>query len=81
MVFGDIFLRCLLRVRPYELTEGSADAMHDKWRKKVIEFVSNDRVLSHRKFKKMCREMIRDFDTLPIHEDMKKPRVGVVGEI
>ena len=25
--------------------------------------------------------MIRDFDHLPIHEDMKKPRVGIVGEI
>lgn len=25
--------------------------------------------------------MIRDFDHLPIHEDLKKPKVGVVGEI
>ena len=25
--------------------------------------------------------MIRDFDAIPIHEDMKKPRVGIVGEI
>ncbi len=29
----------------------------------------------------MCRTMIRDFDHLPIYEDMKKPRVGIVGEI
>ena len=32
------------------------------------------------KFKKMCREIIHDFDNLPI-TDEKKPRVGIVGEI
>ncbi len=30
--------------------------------------------------KKMCREIVRDFDQLPI-TDVKKPKVGVVGEI
>ena len=25
--------------------------------------------------------MVHEFDTFPIHEDMKKPRVGIVGEI
>ena len=29
----------------------------------------------------MCRDIIRDFDNLPIYEDMVKPRVGIVGEI
>ena len=33
------------------------------------------------KFKKNVRAIIQDFDNLPIHEDMKKPRVGIVGEI
>ena len=37
-------------------------------------------MLSHRKYKQMCRDIIHDFDTLPI-TDEKKPRVGVVGEI
>ncbi len=30
-VFGDIFMRCLYRMRPYELVPGSADALHEKW--------------------------------------------------
>ncbi len=79
--FGDIFLRCVYRVRPYEAVPGSTDALHDKWRKKVIEFVGSDKILSHRKYKQMCREIIRDFDNLPIIEGLKKPRVGIVGEI
>ena len=78
--FGDIFMRCLYRVRPYEAVPGSANALHEKWKAKVIEFVGNDKVLSHRKYKQLCREIIRDFDNLPM-TDVKKPRVGVVGEI
>ena len=31
--------------------------------------------------KKICEGIVSDFDTLPIHEDLVKPRVGVVGEI
>ncbi len=78
--FGDIFMRCLYRVRPYESVPGSANALHKKWKKRVIEFLGNTRLLSHRKYKQMCREIIRDFDRLPM-TDVKKPRVGVVGEI
>ena len=78
--FGDIFMRCLYRVRPYEAVPGSANALHEKWKKEVIDFISNKKILSHRKYKKMCREIIRDFDNLPML-DIKKPRVGVVGEI
>lgn len=37
-------------------------------------------MLSHKKYKKMCREIIRDFDNLPMTDEVK-PRVGVVGEI
>ena len=80
LIFGDIFLRCLYRVRPYEKVKGSADALHEKWKKRVIDFVTRDGLLSHKKYKQMCRAIIHDFDTLPI-TDEKKPRVGIVGEI
>ena len=80
LIFGDIFMRCVYRVRPYEATPGSTDALHEKWKKKVIEFVTRDNFLSHKEYKKMCRDIIHDFDTLPVL-DIKKPRVGIVGEI
>lgn len=80
LVFGDIFLRCLYRMRPYEAVPGSANALHEKWKEKCIAFLSQDKMLSHRTYKKMCREIIRDFDNLPIL-DIQKPRVGIVGEI
>ncbi len=80
LIFGDIFMRCLYRTRPYEAVPGSANALHEKWKEKVIGFVSQDKVLSHRKYKKMCREIIHDFDNLPL-TDVRKPKVGIVGEI
>lgn len=73
-------MRCLYRTRPYEAVPGSANALHEKWKAKIIEFVSQDKILSHRKYKRYCREIIRDFDQLPML-DIQKPRVGVVGEI
>ena len=80
LIFGDIFLRCLYRTRPYEAVPGLANQLHEKWKKEAIAFVSRKGMLPHRKFKKMCREIIRDFDNLP-RVDVKKPRVGIVGEI
>ncbi|MCH5281745.1 MAG: 2-hydroxyacyl-CoA dehydratase [Lachnospiraceae bacterium] len=78
-VFGDLFMRCLYRMRPYEQEAGSADALHQKWLKECQEFVSAKHP-SYIKFKKMCKEIVEEFDALPI-TDEKKPRVGIVGEI
>ena len=79
-LFGDIFMRCVYRMRPYELTPGSADALHVKWAKKCRQFVSGKH-LHYLTFQKMCRQIIQEFDALPIDENMRKPRVGIVGEI
>lgn len=78
-VFGDILMKCLYRMRPYEQKKGSANRLHRKWEKICIEFIRGKRI-SHTKFKQICRTIIRDFDHLPITNE-KKPRVGIVGEI
>ena len=80
VVFGDIFMRCLYRMRPYELEPGSADALHEKWLKKCQDFVSG-KYQSIFKFQRMCKDIVNDFDNLPIDENKVKPRVGIVGEI
>ena len=78
-VFGDILMKCLYRMRPYERVKGSANRLHKKWEKICIDLVSGPKI-SFKKYKQICRTMIRDFDRLPI-TDEKKPRVGIVGEI
>ncbi len=79
-VFGDIFLRCILRMRPYEEKKGITDELHKKWLKECREFVSSDHP-SFFRFRRICKRMIADFDSVPIYERTKKPKVGVVGEI
>ncbi len=78
-VFGDIFMRVLYATRPYEAVPGSADALHEKWKQRCIEFCSKG-YPKYRVFKQMCRDIIKDFDELP-RVDVKKPKVGIVGEI
>lgn len=79
-LFGDIFMRCVYRMRPYEVNPGEVDAVHAKWVAKCREFVSRKH-MNYFTFQKMCKQIIRDFDSIEIHEDMRKPRVGIVGEI
>ena len=78
-VFGDILMKCIYRMRPYESVKGSANALHKKWEKRCISFLSGKHC-SFAQFNRICRQMIREFDTLPITNE-KKPRVGIVGEI
>ena len=78
IVYGDIFMRVLYRMRPYEKVPGSANALHEKWKKICIASLTG-KTKDH--FRKNVRGIIREFDHLPIYEDMKKPRVGIVGEI
>ena len=79
IVLGDLLMRCLYRVRPYELEKGSANALHRKWRDICIDSLTSE----HPKYRyaQLCRGIVEDFDALPIDETLKKPRVGVVGEI
>ena len=77
VIYGDLFMRVLYRVRPYEKVKGSANHLHEVWKKRCIKSLEKAR---YGEFKKNIRGIIHDFDKLPI-TDEKKPRVGIVGEI
>ncbi len=79
VTFGDIFMRCLYATRPYEKEPGSANALHEKWKQKCISFLTGKH-LNFFRFRRMCRQIVEEFDALPLL-DMKKPKVGIVGEI
>lgn len=78
-VFGDIFMKCVYRMRPYEAVPGTVDGLHEKWEKVCKEFVSL-KYPTRYGFKRLCQDIIHDFDNVETL-DIKKPRVGVVGEI
>ena len=72
-------MKCVYRMRPYELEPGIVNRKHKIWEQRAISFLEGSSV-SHSQFKKMCRDMVHEFDLIPI-SDEKKPRVGIVGEI
>ena len=78
VLYGDLFMRVVYRMRPYELEKGSTDALYNKWNEVCKSAVRRG---SLSEFKKNVRAIVKDFDSLPIDESLVKPRVGVVGEI
>ncbi len=79
VVYGDIFMRVVYATRPYERDPGAADKLHRAWKKRCIASLSK-RSPSMMEFHRNIKGIIRDFDRLP-RLDVKKPRVGIVGEI
>ena len=79
VAYGDLFMRCLYKVRPYEITPGSANELHKKLLEICIDSLTNKK--SKYSYKQVCQMIVDEFDNLPIHEDMIKPKVGIVGEI
>ena len=77
LVYGDALMRCLYKVRPYEVKKGSANALYERWNERCIGAMKK---ASFSEFRKNLRELVHDFDTLPVTDEVK-PRVGLVGEI
>ncbi len=76
--YGDLIMRMLYRVRPYELEPGSAERLAAAWAERGKLNVAEGSLLAcYRNIK----QMIKDFDKLPLRDIPRKPRVGLVGEI
>ena len=78
-LYGDLFMRVVYRTRPYEVNPGETNALHKKWEYKLCKELSDNSFGIHR-FKKNMKKIVEEFDAIPV-KDIKKPRVGIVGEI
>lgn len=78
IVYGDLLMNVLHRVRPYEKVPGSANALYDQWVEKCQEALRRG---DKKEIKANIYKIVADFDRLEIYEDRVKPKVGIVGEI
>lgn len=76
-MYGDLFMRVLYRVRPYEKVANSANELYVSWVKRCQENVKNGSI---KEFRKNVYQIVKEFDQLPLL-NIKKPRIGLVGEI
>ncbi|MDV3428472.1 MAG: 2-hydroxyacyl-CoA dehydratase, partial [Bacillota bacterium] len=77
LVYGDLLMRVLYKVRPYEKVKGAADNLYEKWNAiclKALEDADSD------EYSKIIKGIVNDFDSLELLP-IKKPKVGLVGEI
>jgi predicted nucleotide-binding protein (sugar kinase/HSP70/actin superfamily) len=89
-LLGDLMLKCLLRVRPYEVEKGSADRLYHQWDAIVRETIEHHGRSATAKrttgksfysYSSLAKAIVTSFDTFPLQNIARKPRVGVVGEI
>nr|NLI50164.1 activase [Propionibacterium sp.] len=85
LVIGDVIQNCLLRVRPYEKAPGSAQVLYRKWDALVTEFFTYggySPTLERRiGYGWILDHLVAEFDALPLTDEPRRPRVGLVGEI
>ena len=90
LIIGDLLMKCLYRVRPYEVTPGSANQLYHTWDTIVRETLEHHGYSkTARKFigkgylpyQTLVKEIVKSFDALPLKDEPRKVRVGVVGEI
>lgn len=77
LVYGDLLMRVLYKVRPYEKEKGLADKLYEKWNRvclKALEDADSD------EYSKIIKRIVYDFDNLELLP-IKKPKIGLVGEI
>nr|WP_212904432.1 2-hydroxyacyl-CoA dehydratase [Clostridium polyendosporum] len=77
VIYGDLLMRVLNRIRPYEKVYGSTNELYRKWAEICKDSLNR---ISLREFRNNIYNIVKDFDNLEIVH-IKKPRVGIVGEI
>ncbi|AKN29598.1 2-hydroxyglutaryl-CoA dehydratase [Clostridium carboxidivorans P7] len=77
LTYGDLLSRVLYRVRPYEIEEGSANELYEKW----VDVCKKSLKMAYKStFKHNIISIVKEFDNLKINNKLK-PKVGLVGEI
>ncbi|NLP17493.1 MAG: 2-hydroxyglutaryl-CoA dehydratase, partial [Firmicutes bacterium] len=78
ILYGDLIMRLLHRVRPYEKIKGSANILAQQWIERCSRAAARGSI---REYNRLLPQMVQDFAGLEIIRGLTKPKVGVVGEI
>ena len=77
-IFGDLLQNVKNRMMPYELQKGETQRLFDKWMAKCKDVLKDG---GYFKFQRTIKQIVKEFDNIPIDEELWKPKVGIVGEI
>ena len=77
ILYGDMLMKILYHIRPYEINKGESNRLFLEW---MIKCKENIRQGDNRTFRENIYKIIQDFENITIRDE-KKIRVGLVGEI
>ncbi len=78
VVYGDLLQKMLTKNRVYEVNTGETQKLFDTWMKKCKKLI---RKSSNKEFKQSIYDIVEDFEKIPLDTSVKKPKVGIVGEV
>lgn len=81
VIYGDLIMLLKNQVEPYEVNKGDAERLTQKWIEDISANLSVGKGYSYAEMKKALPEITKTFAEIPVNKDIKKIKVGVVGEI
>ena len=78
VILGDLLQKMLTKNRAYEINKGETQKLFYEWMEKGKKIVENS---SSKEFKNAIYNIVEDFEKIELDTTIKKPRVGIVGEV
>ena len=78
VIYGDILQKMLTKNRAYEKNKGETENLYQIWLEKCKKMVVNSSMAD---FKQSIYNMVNSFEQIELDTSIKKPRVGIVGEV
>ena len=78
VIYGDLLQKMLTKNRAYEVNKGETKKLFDSWMEKCKELLVNG---NNKQFKQSIYDIVNDFEKIELDTSIKKPKVGIVGEV
>ena len=78
VVYGDLLQKMLTKNRAYEKNKGESTLLFNKWMEKCKVLIVSS---NNKQFKQSIYDIVAEFEKIELDLSIKKPRVGIVGEI
>lgn len=77
-VYGDLLQKLVTKNRAYEVNKGESNKLFNEWMQKCKKLLEKSTM---KQFKNSIYEMVEDFEKIELDTSIKKPKVGIVGEV
>ena len=78
VIYADLLQKLLTKNRAYEINKGESEKLYNEWLEKCKKILEKN---SMKQFKQSIYDMVEDFEKIELDTSVKKPRVGIVGEV